>query len=238
MAAILTHYLVAKNYIEKFKNYEDDDKISFLVGAIAADTPNSLGKGFEERESSHFGSSPSMALLEKGKFNLDGDVLGYEDFIDKYKDNLNNPFIEGYLLHLYTDKKWFEEVITNLLNIHAKEINEVAESVYDLTFKEAILWYTKSLYETYNAHDILFSPYLDIEQIKKMSEYDTKKCPVDIIDKDDLKQMLNILNEKCKKINNESTTNQDKMLISFDEMMIFIDECAKEMHEKYFRTYR
>lgn len=238
MAAILTHYLIAKDYIEKFKNYEVDDEIAFLVGAIAADTPNSLGKGFGEREASHFGSSPSMALLEKGKFSLDGDVLDYSDFIDKYKDQLNSPFIEGYLLHLYTDKKWFEEVITHLLNIHANEINERAKNASDLTFKEAISWYTKSLYETYNAHDILFKPYISMEQIQKMREFNSKKCPIDIINKDDLKQMLNNLSVKCENLNSESTVDQDKMLISFDEMMEFIDACAKEMHEKYFRTYR
>ncbi len=238
MAAILTHYLIAEKYLEKFKSFDEEDMIAFFVGAVAADTPNSLGKGFDEREASHFGSSPSMSLLEKGKFNLDGDVLDYNSFIEKYKNQLDDPFIEGYLLHLYTDKKWFKEIITELLNNHANEINEEAKNVYDLSFKDAIMWYTKNLYQTYNTHDSLFRPYINLEHIKKMSDYDVQKCPVDIINKYDLKRMLDDLKAKCEVIDTVDVSSKDEMLISLDIMLSFIDACAIEMHDSYFNSYK
>lgn len=235
MASVLTHFLIAENYIEKFKNFDEEDIVSFLVGAVAADTPNSLGKGFEEREASHFGSSPSMTLLEKGNFNLDGDVLSYDSFFDKYKNQLDDPFIEGYLLHLYTDKRWFTEIITELLNKYASEIKENAKTAYDLSFKEAILWYTKNLYQTYNAHDIFFHPYINLEHIKKMSMYDVRKCPVDIINKQDLEIMLANFKAKCEENAKEDGISELDLLISTDTMLSFISSTSTEMHDLYFK---
>ena len=233
MASILTHYLIGEKFIEKFKNFNEDDVISFLVGSIAVDAPNSQGKGVGAREISHFGSSPSMALLEKGNFDLSGNILDYESFIEKYGNQLDNPFVEGYLLHLYTDKKWFQEIITELLNLHASTIKETAETSHDLSFKEAIAWYTKNLYSTYEIHDILFYPSLDLRHIKEMSKYDVENCPIEEIDKQDLKSMLEQLKIKCENLKNNDPIENPSILILFDTMLSFIDACATEAHQLY-----
>lgn len=233
MAAILTHYLIGEKFIEKYKNFNEDDLISFLVGTIAVDAPNSQGKGFEEREKSHFGSSPSMALLNHGNFDLEGDVLDYDSFLEKYGNQLDNPFVEGYLLHLYTDKKWFKEIITELLNTHASTINGTAKTAHDLSFKEAIAWYTKNLYSTYEIHDILFTPFLNLQHIEKMSNYNVENCPIEEINKQDLKSMLEQLKIKCENLKNSDPIEKPSILIPLDTMLSFIDDCAMEAHQLY-----
>lgn len=234
MASILTHYLIAERYAQKYKNYSNDDLISFLVGAVAADAPNSQGKGLHEREISHFGSSPSMELMEKGNFNLDDDILNYDLFLEKYNSKLDNPFVEGYLLHLYSDKKWFEEIISNLLDINADKINKNAKNSNDLSFKEAILWYTKNLYETYNIHDIFFYQFLNLQHIELMSNYDVNDCPIDEIDKTDLNDMLKGIKVKSENLRNSTISEDSIILISFDDILSFIDECTIGVHKLYF----
>ena len=41
---------------------------------------------------------------------------------DKYKNNLNNPFIMGYYIHLFTDKLWFDKFLNNLVQSNSVKL--------------------------------------------------------------------------------------------------------------------
>ena len=231
MAAILAHYLSAELYNNKYSHYVGEDLKAFLVGSVAVDAPRNQGKGMSNREITHFGASPSKDLLNN-MFNLDGGVLDFDTFFEKYGDKLDNPFIEGYLLHLCTDRKWFSEVITELLNKNASEIKESATNSNDLTFLEALTWYGKNLYQTYNIHDILFSSFINMKNIDEMCSYDVNECPMSEIDKEDLSFMLDDIKIKCENLKSQRMTEEsDLPLISIEEMDDFLESSVKESRD-------
>lgn len=92
MASAIIHICVAK---EINKRLNIDEKQLFL-GSIAPDISKQIG---QTKEQSHF-------LTTKKD-----DVPNIFKFLKKYKDSLNNPFMLGYFIHLYTDKLWFDEFI-------------------------------------------------------------------------------------------------------------------------------
>lgn len=233
MAAMLAHYLIAELYNNKYINYKGKDLNAFLIGTLAADSPRSQGKGEEVRARTHFGISANIDLIGDSPCDLTGKFLSFNSFIDKYGNRLEDPFLVGYLLHLYVDKKWFSELVMELYDKYAPEIKYGAKKATDLSFKEAFSWYMskENLYHTFDVHDILFYPRLNIEHINDMVNYDVSKCPVDEIDKEDLKNTLNALVEKCDSLKDSFLSDSDNSLITLERMDIFFDSCAHEMHD-------
>ena len=95
MASAVIHLVVA-NEINKqlsLNNYQ------LLIGSIAPDISKLVG---ETKLYSHF--------LD----NIDNNVPNIDKFLDKYKNKLNDPFVMGYFIHLYTDLLWFKYFITEI----------------------------------------------------------------------------------------------------------------------------
>lgn len=92
MASAIIHICVAK---EINKILKVDEKQLFL-GSIAPDISKQIG---QTKEKSHFLSTPKE------------DVPNIFAFLEKYQTQLENPFLLGYFIHLYTDKLWFDEFI-------------------------------------------------------------------------------------------------------------------------------
>ena len=92
MASMVINLWVAKKINEKLKVAEND----LFLGAIAPDISKCLG---ESKIVSHF---------QKTNDNIP--ILS--DFLSKYK--LNNNFLLGYYIHLYTDYIWFKYFLTNI----------------------------------------------------------------------------------------------------------------------------
>lgn len=90
MASAVIHLCIAKKMNEKLCINEKE----FMLGSIAPDLSKQLG---EDKKSSHFLTSKK------------DDVPNISEFLNKYKNTLNNPFNLGYFVHLYTDKIWFDE---------------------------------------------------------------------------------------------------------------------------------
>ena len=97
MASSLIHIAIAKKVNEVFKR----DLTKFLIGSIAPDISKLIG---ESKEKSHF--------LDK---NSD-DLPNLDLFLKKYKNNLNDDFVLGYYIHLYTDYLWFKYFISEIVN--------------------------------------------------------------------------------------------------------------------------
>ncbi len=97
MASSIIHMCVA-NEINK-KLHRDKNKI--ILGSIAPDISKHIG---ETKLHSHF---------------LDGignSVPNMEKFLSKYKAYLDDDFVMGYYIHLYTDYIWFKYFLPEVFN--------------------------------------------------------------------------------------------------------------------------
>ncbi len=94
MASAIIHICVAKKIGEKFNINSTD----FLLGSIAPDIAKIIG---ESKNKTHF-------------IDFKQDIPNIRLFLSKYKKFLNNPFELGYFIHLYTDKLWYEDFITEV----------------------------------------------------------------------------------------------------------------------------
>ena len=97
MASAIIHIAVAKEINKKLNMNEKE----LFLGTIAPDIRKHLG---ETKVKSHF--------LTENSTNLPN--LKY--FLSKYQSNLNNPFIMGYYIHLFTDYLWFKYFIKEISN--------------------------------------------------------------------------------------------------------------------------
>ena len=89
MASSVIHMCVA-NEVNKYLK-KDNNKI--LIGSIAPDISKQIGM---TKEKSHF--------LD----NVNDNIPNIDKFLNKYKNYLNDDFVMGYFIHLYTDYLWFK----------------------------------------------------------------------------------------------------------------------------------
>ncbi len=95
MASTVIHMVVANEINKVLK--KDNGKL--LIGSIAPDISKLIG---ETKQYSHFLNS------------TDTDIPDIDRFLVKYKYNLNDDFVLGYFIHLYTDYLWFKYFIPDL----------------------------------------------------------------------------------------------------------------------------
>ncbi len=96
MASAIIHIAVASEINKVIKQ----DESKYLIGSIAPDIAKHIG---ETKVKSHFqNADDSIPILDK--------------FLSKYGDKLNDPFILGYYVHLYTDYLWFKYFIPEVFD--------------------------------------------------------------------------------------------------------------------------
>lgn len=153
MASAVIHIAVAKEINKDLKMKEKE----LFLGTIAPDISKQLG---ESKVKSHF--------LLNDKSNLP--IL--DNFLDKYQDNLKNPFIMGYYIHLFTDYLWFKYFMPEITNssdyirlLSGDKINCSKEKISKLIYND----YTNlniSLIEEYDLDLSLFYEEIEIPNIK------------------------------------------------------------------------
>ena len=153
MASAIIHIAVAKEINKDLKMNEKE----LFLGTIAPDISKQLG---ESKVKSHF-------LL-----NDKTDLPIFDKFLDKYKNNLNNPFIMGYYIHLFTDYLWFKYFIPEITNssdyikvLSGNKIKCTKEEIEKLIYND----YTNlniSLIEEYDLDLSLFYEDIEIPNIK------------------------------------------------------------------------
>ena len=94
MASSIIHIAVAKE-INKVLNRKESN---LLIGTIAPDISKLLG---ENKVKSHFLGSEETDIPDMYKF------------LSKYKTYLDDDFVMGYYIHLFTDFLWFKYFITD-----------------------------------------------------------------------------------------------------------------------------
>ena len=95
MASLVIHIAIASEINKEIKH--DYDKL--LLGSVAPDISKELE---QSKFYSHFldGSDDNIPNIDK--------------FLTKYQNNLNDDFVLGYFIHLYTDYLWFKYFIPEI----------------------------------------------------------------------------------------------------------------------------
>ncbi len=109
MASSVIHLAVAEELNKKLKR----EKKAFLIGSIAPDISKLVN---DSREKSHFIDN------KEGIPNID-------KFLDKYRDKLDDEFVLGYYIHLYTDYIWFKYFVPEVFNQESEEITKLDGTV-------------------------------------------------------------------------------------------------------------
>lgn len=198
MASAVIHIAVAKEINKDLKMNEKE----LFLGTIAPDISKQLG---ESKVKSHFLSDDqsTLPILDK--------------FLDKYKNNLNNPFIMGYYIHLFTDYLWFKYFMPEITNssdyikvLSGNKIKCTKEEIEKLIYND----YTNlniSLIEEYDLDLSLFYEDIEIPNIK-FDEIPLDKLQV-IVDQ------MGIIIENSKKEHTYS--------FNIDNVKQFIELCKK-----------
>ena len=187
MASSLIHICVAKE-VNKFLNR---DESQLLIGSIAPDIAKLINIS---KDITHFVDE------EKNIPNLDR-------FLNKYGSYLNNDFVLGYYIHLYTDYIWFKFFVPSLIDDNKIiKLNNKKENFDEEKFMEYIYddygSVNKSLIDDYNLDLKIF--YEDLPEIDDIIE----EIPIEII---------NVIVDKAGLIIIES---KEKDNVLFDEDLI------------------
>ena len=204
MASALIHMAVANEVNKKLGR----DNKKLLLGSIAPDISKLVG---EDREKSHF------------QINRD-DPPNLEAFLIRYKNYLNDDFVMGYYIHLYTDYLWVKYFISEIIDkdkyiVTKLDGTKIKFDTEYLLYKYIYNDYTNlniNLIDEYNLDLKIF--YEDLPKIdniireipmdkldilqNKMSEIieNSKETKLYVFDLDNIKQFISVSTERI--INN------------------------------------
>ncbi len=200
MASALIHLAIAQIVEEKLTI---DNKKDFYLGAIAPDISSQLGTDHEE---SHF------------QINTPDNLPNINLFIKRYPLFQYNSFDLGYFTHLYTDKKWKEEFMNEIIKNNSIKLLDgtivpaTKEEMKNMIYSD----YTNlniKIIDDYNLDLSLF--YEDFQKPK------TKIKEIPIEDLDILINKMGILIENSKE--------EKTYTIDIEPVEKFIDKTAEEI---------
>lgn len=122
MASSIIHMAVANELNKKLNR----DNKSILIGSIAPDIAKLIG---EDKKKSHFiTNEPNIPDLNK--------------FLSVYKTDLEDDFVLGYYIHLFTDYVWFKYFIPNYLkdsyvcDLNNNKLNLTEEEIVNYIYND------------------------------------------------------------------------------------------------------
>lgn len=188
MASSIIHICVANEINKSLKRNSRE----LLIGTIAPDISKLLG---ESKLYSHF--------LD----DIDNNIPNINNFLIKYKNYLDDDFVLGYYIHLYTDYLWFKYFITKIIDgNYLKELDGTNIKYNNDTFT----------YYVYNDYSNLNKQLLDKYNFPLKIFYE--EIPMD--------KLYLIVNKTGILI--EKATNGKRYLFEIEDIINFIDE-AKEI---------
>lgn len=197
MASSVIHICIA-NEINKTIN-RDSKKL--LIGTIAPDISKLLG---ETKFYSHF--------LD----NVNNNIPNINKFLDKYGNYLNDDFVLGYYIHLYTDYLWFKYFIPNIIKgNYIKELDGTLVEYTEKTFK----------YHVYNDYSNLNNQLIDRYNFPMKIFYEEIPYIPNIISEIPIDR-LNLIVDKTGILIEESKKGK-KYLFKIDDIITFIESSKK-----------
>ena len=197
MASSVIHICIA-NEINKTIN-RDSKKL--LIGTIAPDISKLLG---ETKFYSHF--------LD----NVNNNIPNINKFLDKYGNYLNDDFVLGYYIHLYTDYLWFKYFIPNIIKgNYIKELDGTLVEYTEKIFK----------YYVYNDYSNLNNQLIDRYNFPMKIFYEEIPYIPNIISEIPIDR-LNLIVDKTGILIEESKKGK-KYLFKIDDIITFIESSKK-----------
>ena len=181
MASSLIHAAVCNELNKKLKR----NPKQILVGTIAPDISKLVG---ETKKYTHF-------------LDDDGDLPNLTRFLNKYISYLNDDFVLGYYIHLYTDYLWFKYFIPEIYDESKNLIKKIDGTIVNCHGHMAEMY----IYNDYtNINEQVVKKYkLDLSFL-----YDKKLEFNDIIREAHMDKMDLIIN-KAREIYEESKMHRD-----------------------------
>ncbi len=168
MASAVIHLAVAK---ELEKHLQINDLRDYYLGSIAPDISKQIG---EDRDKSHF------------IINTREDIPNIVLFTNRYPNFKLNSFNLGYFIHLYTDKIWFDEFLSKIMNnssiklLNGTVINTTKEEMQRMVYSD----YTNINITLIENHNMDLSMFYEEFKLPKttLNEIPTEKLDI-LIDK-------------------------------------------------------
>ena len=207
MASSIIHICVANEINKSLKR----NSRKLLIGTIAPDISKLLG---ESKLYSHF--------LD----DIDNNIPNINNFLIKYKNNLDDDFVLGYYIHLYTDYLWFKYFITKIIDgNYLKELDGTNIKYNNDTFT----------YYVYNDYSNLNKQLLDKYNFPLKIFYEEIPYIPNIIKEIPMDKLYLIVNKTGILI--EEATNGKRYLFEIEDIINFIDETKeiilKELNNLY-----
>lgn len=226
MASTMHHISVGQLYYEKYlSGYTEEQRKRFLLGTIAVDW-NAVEKKKEgvpqdTRKISHFVTNET----EGEQLTFDEYLPNLDKFLEEYGSQLDDPFVLGYLVHLVTDKVWFEKTIPGFVKKHLKEINGNADNISELTTSEYLNWYRSRFYHDFDIHNLIIGAIVFGESAKlpNFLEFDLSDLPISSIDLELLQKFLIINYERIKDVNDITVDEAMTRLLEKDDNILVAD---------------
>lgn len=179
MASSIIHLAVCNEINKELKRNQRD----ILIGSIAPDISKIVG---ETKLKSHFldGTGNQEPQLDK--------------FLNKYKTHLNDDFVLGYYIHLYTDYLWFKYFMSEISTTSMIETLDGKKIYCDSSE------FVKYIYNDYTNMNILLIDRYDLDLKIFYNEAPVFKNIIKEIPMDKIQLLLNeagliIANSKVKK---------------------------------------
>jgi len=199
MASTVIHMCVA-NEINK---YLKKDNKGILIGSIAPDISKHIN---ETKEYSHF--------LD----NTLNDIPNIDRFLNKYKTYLNDDFVMGYYIHLYTDYLWFKYFIPNFIK---------KDFIYTLDNKKVNLTEKEKTNYIYNDYTNLNIKLLDEYEMDLSIFYEDIPNFKNIIEEIPMKKLQLIIDKAGLIIKNTEKTKA--YIFNIEEINKFIEFCVSNI---------
>lgn len=189
MASYIIHMAVAKEINKVLKRNE----AKLLIGSIAPDISKCLN---QSKIKSHF-------------IDNKYDLPNIDKFLSIYKNKLNDDFVMGYYIHLYTDLLWFSHFLPEKINN-----NKMIQNLDDD-------WRLMCVYNDYTSLNIpIIKKFnLDLDLLYKENIYDIPK----IIDGFPYNELDKLFDNAIKII---KSNNTEPILFDIDDINEFIDTCV------------
>jgi len=231
MGSAVMHLCIGKKVAKKLNN---SDRKEFMIGNLAPDLSKLTN---QSRYISH--------LIKVIKINdSEREVPDLDKFIKKYKDRLNEPFVQGYLCHLIADDVWFREYIPNHVISITEDKNQILLRDIDdyIPYEE----FRKMMYSDYTmTNKYLFDLYkLNLKRFDNMDIEDPKMEEFEFEEIHRLIEQISYYLEYSEGDNEEEPVDYDdnKMddydektlkLLSNTEIVTYIEEAIERVEDKY-----
>ena len=199
MASSVIHMCVAS----EVNKYLKKDNKGILIGSIAPDISKHIN---ETKEYSHF--------LD----NVDNDIPNIDRFLNKYKNYLNDDFVMGYYIHLYTDYLWFKYFIPNFIK---------KDFIYTLDNKKVNLSDKEKLEYVYNDYTNLNIKLLDEYEMDLSIFYEDIPNFKYIIEEIPMDKLQLIIDKAGLIIKN--TKESKSYIFDIEEINKFIEFCVSDI---------